>query len=114
MLRNFRNGYFVNVVCFFVLRNAYQFLQSEEGERREKNGRIECLAEKENINTLDVAGELLFTILSSLAQDGSRSILYNCKWGIRKKFRDGILHLNTNRFMGYDKDKNGRFVINEE
>ena len=70
--------------------------------------------EKENINTLDAAGELLFTILSSLAQDESRSISENCKWGIRKKFRDGILHLNPNRFMGYDKDENGRLVINEE
>lgn len=70
--------------------------------------------EKENINTLDAAGELLFTILSSLAQDESRSISENCKWGIRKKFREGILHLNTNRFMGYDKDENGRLVINEE
>lgn len=31
MLRDFRNGYFVNVVCFFILWNVYQFPQSEEG-----------------------------------------------------------------------------------
>lgn len=70
--------------------------------------------EKENINTLDATGELLFTILSSLAQDESRSISENCKWGIRKKFRDGVLHLNANRFMGYDKDAKGHLVINPE
>ena len=56
--------------------------------------------EKEAINTLEGSGELLFTILSSLAQDESRSITENCTWGIRSLFRQGKLHLNTNRFLG--------------
>ena len=30
------------------------------------------------------------TILSSLAQDESRNISENCKWGIRSKFKEGI------------------------
>lgn len=92
-------------------RNTQDYLYYS---RHLKSMEIGIYFEKENINTLDAAGELLFTILSSLAQDESRSISENCKWGIRKKFRDGILHLNPNRFMGYDKDENGRLVINEE
>ena len=44
----------------------------------------------------------------------SRSTSENCKWGIRTKFKQGILHLNANRFLGYDKDKNGSLVINKE
>ena len=70
--------------------------------------------EKENINTLDASGELLFTILSSLAQDESRNISDNCKWGIRSKFKKGEMHLNTEQFLGYDKDEDGKLVINEE
>lgn len=70
--------------------------------------------EKEGINTMDASAELLFTILSSLAQEESRNISENCKWGIRKKFKDGKLHLNANRFLGYDKDDKGKLVINEE
>jgi len=70
--------------------------------------------EKENINTLDSTGELLFTILSSLAQDESRSISENTTWGIRSLFKQGVLHLNANRFYGYDKDAKGRLVINKE
>ena len=70
--------------------------------------------EKEGINTMDSSGELLFTILSSLAQDESRSISENCQWGIRSLFKQGVLHLNTNRFLGYDKDEKGNLVINEE
>ncbi len=82
--------------------------------RKLKNMGIGVFFEKENINTMDGAGELLFTILSSLAQEESRSISENCKWGIRKKFSDGKYHLNTNRFLGYDKDESGSLIINEE
>lgn len=82
--------------------------------RKLKNMGIGVYFEKEGINTLDGAGELLFTILSSLAQEESRSISENCKWGIRKGFSDGKLHLNTNRFLGYDKDEEGNLVINEK
>lgn len=70
--------------------------------------------EKEGINTLEGSGELLFTILSSLAQDESRSISENCTWGIRSLFRQGKLHLNTNRFLGYDKDGKGQLIVNAE
>lgn len=38
--------------------------------------------EKENINTGDMEGELLLSILSSLAESESRSISENNKWGI--------------------------------
>lgn len=82
--------------------------------RKLKNMGIGVFFEKEGINSLDGTGELLFTILSSLAQEESRSISENCKWGIRKGFSDGKLHLNTNRFLGYDKDTNGELVINKD
>ena len=82
--------------------------------RRLKDLGIGVQFEKENINTLDSTGELLFTILSSLAQDESRSISENCQWGIRSLFKQGVLHLNANRFYGYDKDEKGHLVINKE
>lgn len=81
-------------------------------ELRERG--IPIIFEKENINSMEAGGELLFTILSSLAQDESRNISENCKWGIRTKFKNGVLHLNTTTFLGYDKDENGKLVINEE
>lgn len=82
--------------------------------RKLKNFGIGIIFEKENINTLDSTGELLFTILSSLAQDESRNISENCKWGIRTKFKNGEMHLNTFKFLGYDKDENGKLVINKK
>ena len=82
--------------------------------RKLKDLGIGITFEKENISTMDSTGELLFTILSSLAQDESRSISENCQWGIRSLFKQCVVHINTNRFYGYDKDEDGRLVINPE
>jgi site-specific DNA recombinase len=71
-------------------------------------------SEKENINTLDSKGEVLLSILSSLAQDESRSISENSTWGIRRRFEQGKVAVNHTKFLGYDKDENGELVINEE
>ena len=70
--------------------------------------------EKENIFTLDSKGEVLLSILSSLAQDESRSISENSTWGIRRRFEQGKLHVNHTKFLGYDKDKHGNLVVNEK
>ena len=73
---------------------------------------IGIIFEKENINTLDAKGEVLPTILSSLAQDESRSISENSAWGIRRRFEQGQYTIATKRFLGYDRDKNGNLVVN--
>ncbi|MBM7614271.1 recombinase family protein [Alkaliphilus hydrothermalis] len=70
--------------------------------------------EKERINTMEASGELMMTIFSSLAQEESRSISENSRWGIVKGFKDVKVFCNTNRFLGYDKDENGNLVINEK
>lgn len=93
-------------------RNTEDFLKYA---RMLKEMGIGIMFDKEGLNTLDGTTELLFTILSSLAQDESRSISENSQWGIRYLFNsEGRLHLNAKRFLGYDKDKNGRLVINPE
>ncbi len=72
------------------------------------------IVEKENIWTFDGKGELLLTIMSSLAQEESRSISENCTWGKRKRFQDGKVTVPFGRFLGYDKGKDGNLVLNEE
>ena len=79
-----------------------------------KNMGIGVFFEKENINTLDASGELLFTILSSLAQEESRNISENSQWGIRSKFKKGISHLNASGIMGYAKGEEGELVVDPE
>ena len=59
---------------------------------------------------MDAKGELMITIMSSLAQEESRSISENTTWGKRKQFADGKGSVAYSWFLGYDKD----FKINEE
>lgn len=76
--------------------------------RKLKDKNIEVFFEKENIYTLDSKGELLITIMSSLAQEESRSMSENITWGIRKSMEDGKTVLRYNNFLGYEKGEDGR------
>lgn len=82
--------------------------------RQLKDLGIGVIFEKENINTLDGKGEVLLSILSSLAQDESRSISENSTWGIRRRFEQGKVSVNHTKFLGYDKDDDGNLVINKK
>ncbi len=97
-----------------VSRFARNTVDSLTTVRKLKDKGVEVYFEKENIYTLDSKGELLITIMSSLAQEEARSISENTAWGRRKQFADGKYSLAYSTFLGYDKGPNGELVINEE
>ena len=74
---------------------------------------MEVYFEKENIWTLDSKGELLITIMSSLAQEESRSISENVTWGHRKRFADGKIMVSYASLLGYKKGEDGNLAIDE-
>jgi DNA invertase Pin-like site-specific DNA recombinase len=82
--------------------------------RKLKEKGIEIHFEKENIYTLDSKGELLITIISSLAQEESRSISENTTWGIRKRFADGKVSVAYSKFIGYEKGEDDNLKIVED
>ena len=84
-----------------VSRFARNTVDSLTTVRKLKEKGIEVYFEKENIYTLDAKGELLITIMSSLAQEESRSISQNTTWGQRKRFADGKMSLAYSNFLGY-------------
>jgi len=57
-------------------------------------------------------GELMLSILSSLAEDESHSISENSKWSIQKRFQNGTFIISTPAY-GY-RNVDGRMVIDEE
>jgi DNA invertase Pin-like site-specific DNA recombinase len=75
---------------------------------------VEIYFEKENISSTDSKIDFVLTIMSSMAQEESRSISENTKWGIQKRFQQGKLIMNTKWFLGYDKDEFGNLIINQE
>ena len=89
MVKDALDGKIDLIVTKSVSRFARNTVDSLTTIRKLKEHGTECFFEKENIWTFDSKGELLITIMSSLAQEESRSISENCTWGQRKRFADG-------------------------
>lgn len=82
--------------------------------RKLKSKDVGVYFEKEDISTLDSKGEFLITLMSSLAEEESRSISENVRWGQRKRFADGRYHMPYKHFLGYKKGVNGEPELVEE
>lgn len=95
------------IVTKSVSRFARNTVDSLSTVRKLKENGVEVFFEKENIYTFDGKGELLITIMSSLAQEESRSISENVTWGQRKRFSDGKVSMPYKRFLGYEKGEDG-------
>ena len=102
------------IVTKSVSRFARNTVDSLTTIRKLKDKGVEVYFEKESIWTFDSKGELLLTIMSSLAQEESRSISENVTWSVRKRFADGRVSLAYSSFLGYDKGPDGNLVINPE
>jgi len=55
--------------------------------RKLKDKNVAVYFEKENINTLDAKGEIMITIMASLAQQESQSLSQNVKLGHQYRFQ---------------------------
>ena len=77
--------------------------------RKLKERGVAVYFEEQSINTLDGKGELLITIMSSIAQEESRSISDNVTWGQRKRFADGKVSLGYKHFLATKKVKMDRY-----
>ena len=114
MIQDALDGKFDRLLTKSVSRFARNTVDSLTMIRKLKEKGVGVTFEKENIDTLDSKGELLITLMSSLAQEESRSISENTTWGQRKRFSDGKVSLPYSHFLGYDRGENGEPVINEE
>lgn len=102
------------IITKSVSRFARNTVDSLTTIRNLKEHGVEVFFEKENIYTLDAKGELLISLMSSLAQEESRSLSQNISWGKRKRFADGKVSLPYKHFLGYEKGENGHPKIVEE
>ena len=107
MVQDALDGKIDLIVTKSVSRFARNTVDSLTTVRKLKEAGVEVYFEKENIWTLDSKGELLITIMSSLAQEESRSISENVTWGQRKRFADGKVSIPYGQFLGYRKGADG-------
>lgn len=111
MVRDALDGKIDLIVTKSVSRFARNTVDSLVTIRKLKEKGVECYFEKENIFTFDGKGELLLTIMSSLAQEESRSISENVTWGQRKRFSDGKVSVGYSQFLGFDKGEDGNLKV---
>ncbi|HFU5016060.1 TPA: recombinase family protein [Streptococcus agalactiae] len=84
-----------SISCFG--RNTVELLETV---RELKRLGISVRFEKEKIDTLTAEGELLLTLLASMAQEESQSISQNIRWRVKKRFEEGKPYIPQDIF-GY-------------
>ena len=99
------------IITKSISRFARNTLDCLKYIRQLKEKNIPVYFEKESINTMDAKGEVLITIMASLAQQESQSLSQNVKLGLQFRYQNGQVQVNHNRFLGYTKDAEGHLII---
>lgn len=102
------------VITKSISRFARNTIDCLKYVRQLKEKNIAIIFEKENINTLEASGELLLTIMASLAQQESASLSQNVKLGLQFRYQEGKVQVNHEHFLGYTKDEDGNLIIDED
>ena len=111
MISDCEAGQIDMIITKSISRWARNTIDSLQNIRKLKDLGIPVLLEKENINTMDAKGEVLITIMSSLAQQESESISKNVRMGIQYLYQQGKGRLNTAQFLGLDKGEDGKTLV---
>ena len=102
------------IITKSISRFARNTLDCLKYIRKLKEKNIPVFFEKEAINTMDAKGEVLITIMASLAQQESQSLSQNVKLGLQFRYQSGQVQVNHNHFLGYTKDADGNLIIDPE
>lgn len=98
-----------------ISRFARNTLDTLKYVRLLKEHNIAIMFEEEGINTLEMAGELLLTVLSSVAQQESETISNHVKLGLKMKSERGeLVGFNNCYGYSYDSKENKMTIIEEE
>ena len=114
MIEDCEAGTIDMIITKSISRFARNTLDCLKYIRQLKDKNIPVFFEKEAINTMDAKGEVLITIMASLAQQESQSLSQNVKLGLQFRYQNGQVQVNHNHFLGYTKDEEGNLVIDPE
>lgn len=114
MIKDALDGKIELIITKSISRFARNTVDTLVAVRKLREKGVEVYFEKENIWSFDSKGEMMLTILSSLAQEESRSISENITWSKRNNAKAGKVSLAYSTFLGYDKSEDGNIVVNEE
>jgi len=100
------------IVTKSVSRFARNTVDSITAIRKLQSLGVAVYFQKENMWSNDSKGEFVLTLMSSLAQEESRNISENTKWGIRRRFAAGFYSVPYSHFLGYNRAEKCKMVVN--
>ena len=114
MIQDCEAGKIDLILCKSISRFARNTMDTLAYVRRVRNAGTDILFESNHVDTRDACSEMMLTVWAAFAQEESRSISENTKWGIRKRFEEGTARWC--RIYGYQKTEDGReyVVVPEE
>lgn len=109
ILRHCREGKIDRVVCKSISRFARNTTDFMVALRTLHDSGATILFEKENLDTADPTSDFILTTLGAIAQEESRSISGNIRWGMQKRFPKG----DVRNELLYGYRYNGETVVTE-
>lgn len=115
MMNDCKEGKIDKIITKSISRFARNVVDSLGYARELKALGISIYFEEEHLNSTDSGADMLFTILSAVAEQESRNISEHTKWDIRSGFRRGIYRNPADLHLyGYTYDSNNNVMIVEE
>lgn len=111
MIEDAHAGKFDRLLTKSISRFARNVVDSLKYTRELKALGISIEFEEEHLNSMDPGAEMIFTILSAVAEQESRNISEHTKWGIRNGYRRGEYRQTIFGLYGYRKGEDGKPVI---
>lgn len=105
MMADARAGKMHRIRCKSIQRFGRNTVDILTSVRELKELGIAVIFEQQGINTLEMSGEILITIMAAISEQESRTISNNVKFGYREKFRQGGVHVNWARWLGYKRNE---------
>ena len=111
MIEDAKAGKIDIILCKSVSRFSRNFTEAQKYVHELKAVHVEVRFEKEGISSFDPSADMIFSTMAAVAQEDSRSISENVKWGNKRRMEMGIRHVGSNHMLGYD-EVNGKLTPN--
>ena len=111
MIADCKAGKIDKIICKSTSRFARNTVDTLTTVRELKELGIGVYFESHNMDTMSSGGEILLTVLASIAEQESRTISNNVKWTFEKKRERGEVDFNYTNFLGYTKNEDREIVV---
>lgn len=114
MIEDCRKGKINRILVKSISRFARNTVDTLHYIQELKELGVSVWFETQGIDTMTPNGEVLITILAALAEQESRTISTNVRWGYQKRFKDGKVIINHRFILGYTKVGKEYVVVEDE